>query len=81
VVHPALVQRWSDASRSLERIGVDHVGIGSDFNHGRGFPNFSNAGDACIWPQLTMGTPPLDKDELRVVVDECVEMLLRMYDT
>ena len=29
-----------------KRIGVDHVGIGSDFNHGSGVPGFSNEADA-----------------------------------
>ena len=29
-----------------ERIGVDHVGIGTDFNHGSGIPGFEEASDA-----------------------------------
>ena len=28
------------------RIGVDHVGIGTDFNHGSGFAGFDDASDA-----------------------------------
>jgi membrane dipeptidase len=30
----------------VKRIGVDHVGIGSDFNHGSGVPGFNDEGDA-----------------------------------
>jgi len=30
----------------VKRIGVDHVGIGSDFNHGSGIPGFNDEGDA-----------------------------------
>ena len=30
----------------VERIGVDHVGIGSDFNHGGGVEGFADAGEA-----------------------------------
>ena len=30
----------------VERIGVDHVGIGSDFNHGGGIEGFNNAAEA-----------------------------------
>jgi len=29
-----------------ERVGVDHVGIGNDFNHGGGIAGFNDAGDA-----------------------------------
>ena len=29
-----------------KRIGVDHVGIGSDFNHGSGIVGFDDASDA-----------------------------------
>ncbi len=29
-----------------ERIGVEHVGIGTDFNHGSAIPGFEDAGDA-----------------------------------
>ncbi len=30
----------------VERVGVDHVGIGNDFNHGGGIAGFNDAGDA-----------------------------------
>ena len=30
----------------VERVGVDHVGIGNDFNHGGGIAGFSDAGEA-----------------------------------
>lgn len=30
----------------VKRLGVDHVGIGSDFNHGSGVPGFNDASDA-----------------------------------
>ncbi|MEQ8861654.1 MAG: membrane dipeptidase [Pseudomonadales bacterium] len=30
----------------VERVGVDHVGIGTDFNHGSGLPGFEDASDA-----------------------------------
>ena len=29
-----------------ERIGVDHVGIGTDFNHGSGIDGYQDASDA-----------------------------------
>lgn len=34
----------------VKRIGIDHVGIGSDFNHGAGIDGFSNESDA---PNIT----------------------------
>ena len=30
----------------VDRIGVDHVGIGTDFNHGSGIPGFEDAADS-----------------------------------
>ena len=30
----------------VDRIGIDHVGIGTDFNHGSGVADFRDAGDA-----------------------------------
>ena len=30
----------------VKRIGVDHVGIGTDFNHGSGIEGFTDASDA-----------------------------------
>ena len=30
----------------VERVGVEHVGIGNDFNHGGGIEGFKDAGDA-----------------------------------
>ena len=30
----------------VDRIGIDHVGIGNDFNHGSGIEGFSDSGDA-----------------------------------
>ena len=30
----------------VERIGVDHVGIGTDFNHGSGIEGFDDASEA-----------------------------------
>ena len=30
----------------VERIGVDHVGIGTDFNHGSGIVGFNDASEA-----------------------------------
>ena len=32
----------------VQRIGVDHVGIGNDFNHGGGIENFTDASGAWI---------------------------------
>lgn len=29
-----------------KRVGVDHVGVGTDFNHGAGIPGFADAGEA-----------------------------------
>ena len=29
-----------------KRIGVDHVGVGTDFNHGSGVPGFGDEADA-----------------------------------
>lgn len=34
----------------FKRIGVDHVGIGTDFNHGAGIVGFNDAGEA---PNIT----------------------------
>ena len=30
----------------VERVGVDHVGIGTDFNHGSGIEGFNDASEA-----------------------------------
>jgi membrane dipeptidase len=30
----------------VERIGIDHVGIGTDFNHGSGFEGYEDASDS-----------------------------------
>ncbi|MBT3869664.1 MAG: dipeptidase, partial [Gammaproteobacteria bacterium] len=30
----------------VERVGVDHVGIGTDFNHGSGIEGFADASEA-----------------------------------
>ena len=50
---PATVSRMVDHIDYLvERIGIDHVGIGNDFNHGGGIEDFGNAGEAL---NLTMG--------------------------
>ena len=44
---PASVDRMIDHMDYLvERIGIDHVGIGNDFNHGGGVLDFGNASDA-----------------------------------
>jgi len=34
----------------VARIGIDHVGIGTDFNHGSGFEGYEDASDA---PNIT----------------------------
>ncbi|WP_304219396.1 membrane dipeptidase, partial [Phenylobacterium aquaticum] len=31
---------------AVKRIGIDHVGVGSDFNHGGGVTGWRNAGEA-----------------------------------
>ena len=50
---PTTVSRMVDHIDYLvERIGIDHVGIGNDFNHGGGIADFRNAGDAL---NMTLG--------------------------
>ena len=44
---PATVDRMVDHIDYLvERVGIDHVGLGNDFNHGGGVQDFGNATDA-----------------------------------
>jgi membrane dipeptidase len=44
---PATVAQLVDAiSYAVKRIGVDHVGISSDFNHGGGVAGWQNEGEA-----------------------------------
>ncbi|MEE4283518.1 MAG: membrane dipeptidase [Pseudomonadales bacterium] len=50
---PTTVSRMVDHIDYLvERIGIDHVGIGNDFNHGGGIADFRNAEDAL---NMTLG--------------------------
>lgn len=44
---PATVAQFVDAiAYAIKRIGVDHVGIASDFNHGGGVEGWQNEGEA-----------------------------------
>lgn len=44
---PATVDRMVDhIDYIVDRIGIDHVGIGNDFNHGGGIQGLENAADA-----------------------------------
>ncbi len=50
----------------VDRIGVDHVGIGTDFNHGSGLPGFVDASDAYNVTQglLSRGYSQTDIDKI-----------------
>ena len=50
----------------VDRIGVDHVGIGTDFNHGSGLPGFVDASDAYNVTQglLSRGYSQMDIDKI-----------------
>jgi len=47
VIGPGSVERLVDhIDYVVDRVGIDHVGIGSDFNHGGGVEGFSEANEA-----------------------------------
>ena len=47
VIGPGSIQDMIDhIAYIVNRIGVDHVGIGNDFNHGSGIHSFADAADA-----------------------------------
>ena len=47
VIGPGSVERLVDhIDYVVERIGIDHVGIGTDFNHGGGIEGFDEANEA-----------------------------------
>lgn len=47
VIGPGSVERMIDhVDYVVKRIGIDHVGIGTDFNHGGGVAGFSDASEA-----------------------------------